>query len=197
MKPWLKWVLIGAGAVAAYQTTIFFVELDERRRVSAQSLAYCRSIGKPYLVVGMRMYARHPDDGDVTLDVNPEVLNQPGGVVGDVRDMPFANKQFGVCYCAHVLEHMYSIEDVQRAVAECTRVADYAAFLCPSPYSLVNLIHPTHHLRVWFDSSTDTIYTCPNNWRSPILLGTDYDRAPAVPHQVMIVDHAPFIRERT
>jgi len=92
-----------------------------------------------------------PPGGDVTLDLDPDVLKVPGGIQGDERQMPFADKQFGVCFNEHTLEHLPDVESIRRAVAECVRVADYAVFLIPSPWSPSNFLWKTHYHRILVD----------------------------------------------
>ena len=142
-------------AILVYEGVITLTEVAERHRYYDLARAYCNAIGKPLLRVGIKRSIFEPPNGDVTLDIDLAVLDIPGGVHGDERDMPFADKQFGVCFNEHTLEHLRTVEDVELAVAECTRVADYAIFLCPSPYSIyATLFCPTHHLRLKFEGNT-------------------------------------------
>ena len=81
----------------------------------------------------------HPPNGeaDTVVDLGPEVLNVPNGVQASVLDLPFQDGQFGVCVLEHVAEHMQSVEDVEQAISECVRVADYAFILVPSFWQIV------------------------------------------------------------
>ena len=144
---WLKAIALG---LAAYEGTVQLQEIDERYSYWRQARAYCDSVGKPLLRIGIKRGLFEPPNGDVTLDIDPIILSVPGGVKGDERDMPFTDRQFGICFNEHTMEHLHYPEDVQAAVNECCRVADYAIFLCPSPYSIIGLLHPDHNLRIWF-----------------------------------------------
>lgn len=166
MKTWQA-ILLG---MVAYQATISLSEYIERHGHFLRSREYCDQAGKPLLRVGMNRAPWEPPNGDVTIDLAPEVLNVPGGVQGDERFMTmFSNKQFGVCFNEHTLEHLASVNDVVAAVSECVRVADRAVFLCPSPYSLVNLIAPSHYLQVKFQDGE--ILVRRNMMRTGIIIG--------------------------
>ena len=43
--------------------------------------------------------------------------------IGDVRDLPFADKQFDFAICSHVLEHMPDASSVRKACSELQRIA--------------------------------------------------------------------------
>lgn len=137
----------------------------ERRTYYNLAREYCNSVGKPLLRVGMRRSPLEPPNGDVTIDIDPAVQEIEGGVWGDERGMPFGDKEFGIAFNEHTLEHLSSPEDVQLAVNECVRVADKAIFLAPSPYSLMGIFHPTHHLRLWFDTVNSQIRVVGNEYR--------------------------------
>ena len=149
-----------------YEAGIQVREFAERRVYRNRARRYCASVDKPLLRIGVRRSVLEPPNGDVTLDLDPAVERIPGGFQGDVRRMPFADKQFGVCFCEHVLEHLETPEDVALAVDECRRVADVAVLLCPSPYSIWgSCFNITHNLRVWFHPNGD-IQAAPNRWRT-------------------------------
>jgi hypothetical protein len=163
-------VLFGViGAALTYETAIQVKENVERHDYFRWARNYCDAVGKPLLRIGMRRGFLEPPNGDVTLDIDPEVLNIPGGVLGDERLQPFYDKEFGVCFNEHTLEHLLTTEDVELAVNECRRVADVAILLCPSPYSLHSTFFcPSHRLRLWFDNDENRIIVRPNNWRTGI-----------------------------
>lgn len=130
-----------------YQLGVSTREHFERHAYWQWSLKYCRQVGKLLLRVGMRRSPLEPPNADVTLDIDPAVLQVPGGVQGDERSMfLFGNKQFGVCFNEHTLEHLLTPDDVGLAVAECLRVADYGIFLFPSPTGILTHLYPGHNL---------------------------------------------------
>ena len=148
----LKAIFLG---LALYEGTIQVSETIERHHYWKLAREYCDKTGKQLLRIGIRRSPFEPPNGDVTLDIDPIVLEIKGGVLGDERRMPFADKQFGVCFNEHTLEHLVQPEDVELAVNECVRVADIAILLAPSPYSLVaTFFCPTHNLRLWFEGNT-------------------------------------------
>jgi hypothetical protein len=95
--------------------------------------------------------------GDVCLDISAERLAfcksaQP--TYGDVRSIPFPDDYFGAALCAHVLEHLPTVADARRALAELQRVTDGPVFVViPSRASLAAQLNPEHHL--WVDRLPD------------------------------------------
>ncbi len=162
-----KVFLGGVGLIAVYQVTTSIRENAERHWWYDWSRQYCDTVGKPLLSVGLQRWSMFPPDGDYTLDIDPEVLAVPGGVLGDECDMPFPDKMFGVAYNPHTLEHLNTAEDIEKAVSECRRVADYAVLLAPSPYNIYsNLFCPSHNFRRWFDSDRNEIVVRPSEWQT-------------------------------
>ena len=163
-------LLLGAlSAAVVYEGAIQLSEIAERAKYWQLARAYCDAVEKPLLRIGIRRGPFEPPNGDVTLDVDTKVLDIPGGVHGDERAMPFRDKEFGIAFNEHTLEHLHTAEDVELSVNECRRVADYAILLCPSPYSwYASLFNPTHYLRLWFDPANNKIIVRPNNWNTGI-----------------------------
>jgi len=161
-------VLIGVAAGALiYEGIVTAGELSERFDNWAWAREYCDRVGKPLLRIGMHRGPFEPPNGYYTLDIDPAIENIPGGVLGDERRMPFHDKQFGVCFNEHTLEHLHDAESVEMAVSECRRVADYAVLLAPSPYSIyASMFCPSHRLRLWLDNDKNQIVVRPNTWRT-------------------------------
>ncbi len=138
---WPGW-LLPVAIVGLYELAVQAPEYRDRHEAWQAARAYCDSVGKPLLRIGVHRSFLEPPNGDVTLDLDPSVADPSKGVVlGDERNMyMFADGQFGVCFNEHTLEHLATPEDVRRAVAECLRVADYAMFLFPSRLSLVGKV---------------------------------------------------------
>jgi len=181
-------VAIGIG-LTTYEVAIQLKEHSERRKYWDIARAHCDQSGKKLLRIGIRRGIFEPPNGDVTLDLDPVVLNIPGGTCGDERDMPFADKEFGVCFNEHTLEHLHSREDVELAVNECVRVADKAILLCPSPYSIIsNLFCHTHYLRIWFDK--DKIRVTNNDYR---VLPDTLPLPSAIGQALVLKDKAPVV----
>lgn len=144
-------------------------ETLERDRKFIEARAFADSLGKPMLVVGgpygatpwrkLLMIPAHPC-GDVTVDITPSALGDCAkSQTGDVRSLPFGDKEFGSAYCSHVLEHLETVEDCRKAISELYRVADKVFVCSPSvlnPWSYLNL---SHHLVV--EQHGDTITAKP------------------------------------
>lgn len=151
---WFKVLAIG---LVSYEGAIQAQEVAERKEYWQVARAYCDQIGKPLLRIGIRRSFLEPPNGDITLDIDPAVLSIPGGLQGDERDMPFGDREFGVCFNEHTLEHLHYPEDVALAVRECCRVADHAVLLAPSPHSIIGFLHPDHNLRLWFNKNNHIV----------------------------------------
>lgn len=177
-------------AALTYEGVIQVKEHKERHDYFNWARGYCDSVGKELLRIGMRRSGLEPPNGDVTLDIDPEVLNIAGGVQGDERFMPFRDKEFGVCFNEHTLEHLHSAEDVEMAIKECRRVADYTVLLAPSPYSIyASLFCPSHRLRLWFDNEQNEIVVRPNDWRTGLGYSYEADTGGVVIRQAMVLSY--------
>ena len=55
--------------------------------------------------------------------------------------LPFSDKQFGVAFLSHVLEHL---DDWRFALGEACRVADYAVIVLPDPRYFSGWLAPGH-----------------------------------------------------
>ncbi len=117
MIPLVKVLLAALGGAAVWETGVQIKEHKERHNWFNWSREYCNSVGKPLLTVGLQRGTYNPPDGDIVVDVDPEVLNIPTGVLSSVTAMPFPDKSFGVAYNSHVLEHLQSPEDIEAARA--------------------------------------------------------------------------------
>ena len=192
------WQGIALGIVA-YQATITTLQYLEGRNAYRRARAYCDAVGKPLLSIGMARTPWSQPNGDVTLDIDPSVRQIVGGVQGDERDMSmFRDKQFGACINSHTLEHLGSVLDVAAAAGECARVADVAVFLCPHPYSMVNLIVRSHHLQIKFEDGA--MFVRENFLRLPINFemagdasGSGSPPLARHPHQMMVATTAPEV----
>ena len=74
--------------------------------------------------------------------------------MADIRAIPYPAGTFGAACCSHVLEHMHTVADAERALAELQRVSGGRVFACsPKRWSLPGIFHPDHHL--WVDHLPD------------------------------------------
>lgn len=175
--------VVGLGLLA-YEGIIALSESAERHSTYRMAREYCDSVNKPLLRIGVRRGITEPPMGDVTIDIDPIIESFPGGVLGDERDMPFEDKEFGACFNEHTLEHLENPEDVELAVNECVRVADLTVLLAPSPYGIyATFFCPTHNLRIWFEDGR--IRVAKNKYNTGIGF-----HAPAIGNGVMISDES-------
>ncbi len=146
-------------AVGLYELAVQSPEYEDRHIGFRLAREYCRSVGKPLLRIGVHRTFLEPPNGDLTIDLDPSVADRQRGVVqGDERNMyMFGDRQMGICFNEHTVEHLPTAQDVAAAVRECLRVADYAMFLFPSRWSLIarylrspSLVGPyeAHHLQI-------------------------------------------------
>lgn len=142
----MNWKIIAIVLLAI----LVFLATDHliRRRVTfmvAHAAALKR--GKPLLNAGCGTPDEHTDAGyminrsDINLDIRELEGVVPNFVQGDIQEMPFEDKQFGVAYCSHALEHM---DDVHKALSELYRVADEVYFVLPRWWAPSNYMNHKH-----------------------------------------------------
>jgi len=135
-----KWLAI----FGMHQLIVNGCEDKMRQMYWRKAYEIARGKGKPMLVIG-NPKGRH-GCGDVTIDISP-TGECPVEFRADVRDLGmFQDKQFGSVFCSHVLEHLPSVGDVNRALSEINRISEYAVVLFPTPASVIGWIHPDHSL---------------------------------------------------
>lgn len=127
------------------------------------------ALRKPLLNVGCGTthFLSHPC-GDVCIDVDPKrliVCRSRRPTVGDVRSIPYPDRSFGAALCCHVLEHLPTVADAQRALSELFRVADYVYVRSPSRLLAIAWIHPDHPL--WVDHLPDGMIRFEPRCRGP------------------------------
>lgn len=145
-----KALLYLLGGLALWEAAIWLADLRRRREAYAEARIFSDQVSKPLLVVGAPLFGFSHPCGDVTIDLNPQRLRfcPTGGQVADVRAIPYPDKYFGAAHCSHVLEHLHTVEDAERALSELNRVADKVWVVSPSKLSLIAWIYAQHHLWV-------------------------------------------------
>jgi hypothetical protein len=133
-------------------------EQAERVAVFAAARRTADARGKPLLNVGCPCsHLSAHGCGDVCLDADPRRLvccRSTRPTVGDVRSMPqFADRSFGAVTCFHVLEHLPTVADAERALGELARVADDVFLLSPARSAWINWAQPEH--RLWVNHERD------------------------------------------
>ncbi|MDI6814523.1 MAG: methyltransferase domain-containing protein [Dehalococcoidales bacterium] len=146
------------GLVAWQGVVLLRQSLDKNKKYEAAS-AFAAAIGKPLLVAGgplgvtwLRRFSKVMAHGygDVCFDINPRAFDGcPCGVIADVRHIPFADKSFGAVFASHLLEHLPSVADAQKALAELNRVAEAVFIAYPHRWSIIAWLIPSHHLWIW------------------------------------------------
>ncbi len=150
--------------VGSWQLVVWLVEtLDKNKKYKAAE-AYARESGKPLLVAGgpwgnkqirHRLNIPAHGNGDVCLDVDRKAIgSHPKGVIADVTHIPFADKSFGAAFASHLLEHLATIDDAKKALAELNRIAEAVFIVYPSRQSIAGWAIPDHHLWVWQKNNT-------------------------------------------
>ena len=121
------------------------------------AVRHARAVGKPMLVVGgpygsgvsgRLLGMKAHGCGDLCADIDPDSCRGCPFVLADVRDLPWPDGYFGACLCPHVLEHLETLEDIDRAWGELHRVADGVYTCFPGKDSFAGWMAPGHHLWV-------------------------------------------------
>jgi len=150
--------------VGIWQLVVWVVEtLDKNKKYKAAE-AYARESGKPLLVAGgpwgnkqIRHQLNIPahGSGDVCLDVDRNAIgSHPNGVIADVTHIPFSDKSFGAAFASHLLEHLSSTDEAEKALAELNRTAEAVFIAYPFRQSITGWLISDHHLWVWQKGNT-------------------------------------------
>lgn len=145
-------VIETAIGVACAQTLDLLTDLGNRMATWEAARAAADAAGKPMLNIGcpsVRPLAYACPD--VCLDISAERLarcRSARPTHGDVRRIPFPNKAFGSVICFHVLEHLDTVADAERALGELGRVADRVYVISPNRLQIPAWVHPEHRLWV-------------------------------------------------
>ena len=161
-----KLFLVPVVALIVWQIGVIVAEYFLRWRRYRLALAVARARGKPLLVVGrpggsIRIYGC----GDVTMDINSKVLTDcpKGGVVADVRKIPFSDKYFGAAFCSHVLNVQERPEDATQGYQELQRVADRVFVCYTSPFNLFWRFL-SGETRIWLTERDGRLYAHKRPW---------------------------------
>lgn len=149
------------GACAAWDifhiVTTKEVAFEEAKRLSNGKGIINIGAG-PNRTSGAQVVARDPD---VLANIDIELDGLPNFIQLDVeRDpLPFADKQFGVAYCSHVLEHL---DNWEFALNEMVRVADYIVIVLPDPVYFSGWLDLEHKQHFSTDDINQIIELYPN-----------------------------------
>ncbi|MBI2935079.1 MAG: methyltransferase domain-containing protein [Chloroflexi bacterium] len=146
--PFLSVIVVVVVFLVLSQAAVIGAEYFLRWKRFRQAETFARQQEKPLLVIGrpgspVRIYGC----GDHCLDADPRVLVDcpRGGVVGDIRDIPFSDDYFGAVFCSHIVEFMPTVTDAETALKEMERVGG-RLFLCHT--------HPLNLVWGWFGPTT-------------------------------------------
>ena len=158
------WKLLFA-SVGVWQAGVMMAQNADRSKKYRLAKEHADKLKKPLLVVGgpwgarpYRALIKTPAHGcgDVCLDVYPEACGQCSDtVVADVREIPYPDQYFGAAFASHVLEHLPTLDDCERAVSELRRVADAVFVSSPSKQSIFAWLVPDHFL--WVNQDRDNL----------------------------------------
>lgn len=133
------------------------VAFEEAKRLSGGKGIINIGAG-PHRIFGAQVVARDPEVA-VNIDIEPDGLPNFIQLDAQREPLPFADKQFGVAYCSHVLEHL---DNWQFALNEMLRVADYVIIVLPDPRSFSGWIDPEHKQHFSTDDINQIIELYPN-----------------------------------
>ena len=161
------YLIIGVIAgIVVWQLYIWITENQFKNKQCRAALNYCREKGKMLLVAGgpwggrkFRLMLHRPAHipGDVCIDIRASALvGHPNGIVANVMNLPFRDKTFGAVLASHLLEHLNTIEEAEKALDEMSRVADAVIIVYPYRQSLIAWLLPDHHL--WIQQKNNQIY---------------------------------------
>jgi hypothetical protein len=157
-------VFLGVGG---WQLVVWLGEVADKNRKYQAASADAMKRNKPMLVAGgpwgnksARRWFNMPahGNGDVCFDINLRpIQGHPCGVIATVTDIPFRHKSFGAVFASHLLEHLPTVADAEKALAELNRVAEVVYIAFPSRQSIAGWLTPGHHLHVGQKNGTTFI----------------------------------------
>jgi len=150
--------------VGVWQLVVWLGEVRAKNKKYRAASVYALQRSKPLLVAGgpwgnkqARHWLKMPahGNGDVCFDIDHRAINgHPYGVIANVTHIPFSDKSFGAAFASHLLEHLPTIDEAKKALAELDRVAEAVFIVYPSRQSIAGWVIPDHHLWVWQKGNT-------------------------------------------
>ena len=145
--------------LVSWQLVVWSGEISQKSKRYKAAAACARKFEKPLLIAGgpwsnrgIRRWLNIPahGNGDVCFDIERRAFEgHPCGVIADVTRIPFSDKVFGAAFASHLLEHLPTIDDAERALDELSRVAEVVFIAYPSRQSIGAWLHRGHNLWVW------------------------------------------------
>lgn len=150
--------------IGGWQMAVWLGETRDKNRKYKAASACALKNNKPLLIAGgpwgnrpARRWLNTPahGNGDVCLDIEYRSMEgHPCGVVASVTDIPFAEKSFGAAFASHLLEHLPTVAEAEKALDELNRVAEAVFIVSPSRQSISGWLTPGHHLWIWQKGNT-------------------------------------------
>ena len=150
--------------VGVWQLAVWLGEIRDKNKKYKAASTYTKGRDKPLLVIGgpwgnkrARHWLKMPahGNGDVCLDIDRRAIKgHPYGVIASVTHIPFSDRSFGAAFASHLLEHLPTTDDSNKALAELNRVAEAVFIAYPSKQSIAGWVIPDHHLWVWQKGNT-------------------------------------------
>ena len=141
------------------QVAVNAMEVHERHQSYAKARAASEASGKPLVVVGgsvpsstllRAIHWRSHGCGDTCIDLDPGACwGCPNFIQADIRNIPLPDRFAGAAFASHVLEHLPTVADAEKALIELHRIGDQVFIAYPSKLNLVAWGHPEHHLWVY------------------------------------------------
>lgn len=143
LKQKAKLVFYGAEAIWIAGSTLHMQWERNSYFTEARSLA--DSIGKPLINIGCgdynpNLFPRALAESDLNIDVVPQDVPN-FKLIDSIYDMPFRDREFGVAFASHVLEH---VGNPREAIREIKRIADHYYLLVPAWWNSAGLFWPEH-----------------------------------------------------
>lgn len=151
---------------ALWQGKVGFSQEVERLQRYKLAQEMSSQLGKPLLVVG-GPYGANPfrhlfhfkahGCGDYCVDLDPGACQGcPNFIEADIRDIPLPDSSMGVAFASHIIEHLPTIEEAEKAVGELYRIAEEIIIVSPSKQSVIAWFVPSHHL--WVRQTNNGVY---------------------------------------
>ncbi|HUV76250.1 MAG TPA: methyltransferase domain-containing protein [Dehalococcoidales bacterium] len=156
-------------ALIGWQGRIHVEGSIDRKQAYGRARDYANLKNKPLLVIGgpgagfkrnylVRLFKIPLHGcGDTCLDLDIGACSVCGAEVkqveADVRNIPYPDSHFGSAFASHVLEHLRTIDDAEKALDELYRVADKVFIVSPSKQDITAWVHPDHHLWIRQDAA--------------------------------------------
>jgi len=160
--------LLAAGGIYLAGITGNLLVQKERAVTRALSLVTDRGIINIGAGCGRTFVSRHYCDlPEVVVNIDLAVVpGCPKCLAVDLEKaaLPFGDLEFDVALASHVLEHLPSRADCERAVRELQRVADRVYVAGPSRQSVIAWLVPGHHL--WVEEEGGVLYVEERTWWS-------------------------------